>query len=221
MKIFSALICALIAFISGINNFVFASAEEVATPYPYAYVDLGAVAYLCSEKDENTALFAIPQTYCVEIISKEDGWYKVKYAQDEGIYRAVFGFVSENDIIPCEKPLEKTYLNLPVTVIYRTDAPDKIAGTLGEKEYTAAYYGQYVSGKTAFSYVYLDGEFGYVSDKIPNGEYPLNPLPTTPTSASVPEKEGANAKVITAIAVTAIAAAAILILYFSGRKKPE
>jgi len=217
MKIFSAAICALIAFIAGINNFISVSAEE--TLPPYAYVDLGAVAYLCSEKDEKTALFAIPQTYCVEIISKEDGWYKVKYAKDEGIYRAVFGFVAENDIIPTDELLEKAYLNLPVTVIYRTEAPDKISGTLCEKEYTAAYYGQYVSGKTAYSYVYLDGEFGYVSDKIPNGEYPLNPLPTAPTTAPATEKEGANAKVITAIAVTAIAAAAILILYFTGRKK--
>lgn len=185
----------------------------------YAYADIGSKAYFCSEKNEDTALFAIPETYCVQILSEEGSWYYVKYAEDNGVYRAVYGYCLKSDLVTCSAPLENEYLHITLKVVYRAESGNSLFPPL-EVEMTAAYYGEYTLGKTSLSYVYCGEKFGYIPERVEN--YPLNDLPQPTISDNVTEPKNDNALLITAIVITAAAAAAIAIIYFtSSRKKPD
>lgn len=221
MKVFKAAIClVLTTLILFFPCFSVASADESAPPSAktYAYADLGSNTYLCEKPDENTAKFLIPQTYCVEILSEEKNWYRVKYAEDNGIYRAVEGFCLKDDLILCKTPLENLYLHKTVTISFRTDQPSSLLPGLDNIEVTAAYYGAYEIGKTGCSYVYCNDKFGYIPGAIE--DYPLNSLPEQPAVAPA-GKSGTNAALISAIAVTVAAAAAITVLYFTGKRPPK
>ena len=54
----------------------------------YARADARDI-YFCERKDLNYALFTIPYTYCVEILSTDGEWYYVKYAEDISHNRAL------------------------------------------------------------------------------------------------------------------------------------
>lgn len=219
MKVIKALIClvfATYAFIFPAAGALTASAEEgEAEIKTYAYADIGDSCWFFSEKNEKSALFMIPQTYCVQILGEDGDWYKVQYAEDAGIYQALQGYCLKSDLTLLEKPLENLYLHMPVTIIYRTDSSTNLLPSLGDIEITAAYYGAYSFGKTACSYVLANGKFGYITGAIE--DYPLNELPTRPTVAPA-ENKNSNVTLITAIAITTVAAAAIIILYFASKK---
>lgn len=184
----------------------------------YAYVDLGKEVYFFSEKKTDSALFIIPQTYCVEILGKDNGWYYVKYAEDNGVYRALYGYCKSDEVVPIDEPLENLYLHTTVTVVYHTDGAVGLLPALGDLEFTAAYYGAYSVGKTSCSYVLCGEYFGYIAGSIE--DYPLNELPSKSTDGPV-STGGKGATLITAIVITVVAAAAILILYFTGKKTPK
>lgn len=226
MKVFKAALClALTAFIFLFPTLGFygagtlASAEAAEENHArYAYVDMETQAYFCTEKNGDSALFLIPQTYCVEILGEEGDWYKVTYAEDSGVYKALKGYCLKSDVVPCESPLENLYLNLTVKVVYRTDEVTSLLPGLGSIEFEAAFYGAYEIGKSNCSYVLCNGYFGYIPRSIE--DYPLNPLPSKPT-LTPPQDGGGKAVLIAAISVIAVAAAAILILYFTGKKAPD
>lgn len=155
--------------------------RTLRTRQKYAYVDLGCNAYLCGEPNESAALFLIPQTYCVEILGEQKEWFRVRYAEDNGIYRAVEGFCLKADLIECDAPLENLYLHMPVKVIYKTEKPPASLPELGDIELTAAYYGAYRIGKTDCSYVLCNDKFAYIPEAVT--DYPLNTLPERPTIA--------------------------------------
>jgi len=222
MKVIKALICFVITacvLLFPATGALTASAEnEDISVKTYACVDVGGSCWFFTEKNENSALFMIPQTYCVQILGEDGKWYEVQYAEDAGIYQALHGYCLKEELILLEKPLENLYLHMPVTVIYRTDSSTGLLPSLGDIEFTAAYYGAYSFGKTACSYVLCNGNFGYITGVIE--DYPLNELPNRPTIAPA-ENKGSNTTLITAIAITAVAAAAIVILYFTGKKAPK
>lgn len=222
MKVFKAAICLVLTtliFILPCFSTAFADdVEPSVTVKTYAYADLGSSTYLCEKPDENTARFLIPQTYCVEILGEEKNWYRVKYAEDNGLYRAVEGFCLKDDLILCETPLENLYLHMTVKIIYKTDQATSLLPGLENIEVTAAYYGSYEIGKTGCSYVYCNDKFGYIPGAIK--DYPLNTLPDRPTMAPA-TKSNSNAALISAIAVTVAAAAAIAVLYFTGKRPPK
>lgn len=222
MKVFKAVIClvltTLIYTFSCFSQAVAVAEENVTPAKKYAYADLGSKTYLCEKPDDKTALFIIPQTYCVEILGEEKDWYRVRYAEDNGVYRAVEGFCLKQDLIPCETPPENLYLHQTVVIIYRTDEAISPLPSLGDIEITAAFYGNYDIGKSGCSYVLCNDKFGYIPGVI--DDYPLNELPDVPTVVPA-AKGGTNAALIAAISVTAVAAAAILILYFTGKRPPK
>lgn len=219
MKVFKAIIClvltTLIFIAADFSNLSAHADGDSPEIKKYAYADLGSSAYFCEKPDEKTALFQIPQTYCVEILSEEKDWFRVKYAEDNGIYRAVEGFCLKADLIPCDTPLENTYLHAPITIVYHTDEASGMLPSLGDIEVTAAFYGVYEVGKTSCSYVLCNDKFGYIPRVIE--DYPLNPLPDKPTVAPA-QKGGGNAALIAAIVVSAAAAAAIIIIYITGKR---
>lgn len=183
----------------------------------YARADARDI-YFCGKKDLNSALFTIPYTYCVEILSTDGEWYYVKYAEDNSLYRALYGYCLKDNLTPVETPPENIYLNMPVTVTFKTDSPAGSLPVLNELNVTAAFYGTYYAGASAYSYVMYDGTFGYIQGA--NDNYPLNELPSPPPDTEAPpEGEKTNTALIAALAVVALATAALLLVYITGRKK--
>lgn len=165
----------------------------------------------------NYALFTIPYTYCVEIISSDGEWYYVKYGADEALYKTLYGYCLKSNLTPIDEPPQNVYLNMPVTVKFRPDAPSGSLPVLGEIDVTVAFYGTYYSGATAYSYVLYNGEFGYIYGA--NDDYPLNEIPEPEQPDPQPSGGGSNAKLITVLALTALAAAVLIVLYVTGRKR--
>lgn len=216
MKVYKAIILLIITiFFSLAPAAVPAFADDGQRDNLYAYADLNGTAYIYSAKDPSSKLFIIPKTYCVEILEESDGWYRVKYAEDSGVYRAVYGWCRTSDVVKTQIPLKKLYLQRTVTVIYRTDAPSGFLPSLGDIEMTAAYYGAYEAGDSKYSYVLCGNSFGYIDWQI--GEYEFNELPSAPTFNPA-EANGPDAKVIVAIVIVLVAVIAVGALYFATRK---
>ena len=182
----------------------------------YARADARDI-YFCERRDLNYALFTIPYTYCVEILSTEGDWYYVKYAEDGALYKALYGYCLKEHLTPVDEPPENIYLNMPVTVTFRTDMPDNSLPVLGEMNVTAAFYGTYYSGATAYSYVLYDGKFGYIYGA--NDDYPLNEIPADEPSVDTAGKGKTNTKLITVLILAGIASATLIVLYLTGRRK--
>lgn len=184
----------------------------------YARADARNI-YFCERKDLNYALFTIPFTYCVEILSTDGEWYYVKYAEDAYLYKALYGYCLSENLTPVEAPPENIYLNMPVIVTFRTDTPVGSLPVLGEMNVTAAFYGTYYAGATAYSYVLYDGQFGYIYGA--NDNYPLNeiPEPEPPPEEIKDGGGGSNSKLITVLALTGLAVVTLIVLYFTSRKR--
>lgn len=182
----------------------------------YARADTKSV-YFCTKRDLSSAIFIIPYTYCVKIISEEGDWFYVSYAEDDGLYEKLHGYCKRDGLTRVETPPQNVYLNKPVRVTFRTD--DTVGGlpVLGELNVTAAFYGTFYSGPAAYSYVRYDGAFGYVSGA--NDDYPLNEIPVETPPNDTPASGGGDAtKIIIAVSLAALAAGALVVLYFTGRK---
>ena len=217
MKAFKALLCCILI------TLIFTAAVPVksytarAVTARYARADAKDI-YFCERKDLNYALFTIPYTYCVEILSIDGEWYYVKYAEDNSLYKALYGYCLSENLTPVEEPPSNIYLNMPVTVTFRTDTPVGSLPVLGEMNVTAAFYGTYYAGATAYSYVLYDGKFGYIygaNDNYPLNEIPVEPTPEEPSATT----GGSDTKLITVLALVGLAAVTLIVLYFTGRKK--
>ena len=215
MKAAKFLICTLLAIIT--LSFPFRDTGKVAAAQTrYARADERDI-YFCERKDLQYALFTIPYTYCVEILSTDGEWYYVKYAADNGLYRALYGYCLAENLTPVDEPPENIYLYKTVYVTFKADSPGGSLPVLSEITVTAAFYGTYYSGASAYSYVLYDGGFGYIYGA--NDDYPLNEIPSEPVDGPEPEPvEERDNKLITAIVLVALAAAALIILYLTGRK---
>lgn len=187
-----------------------------AAAIKYARADRKDV-YFCERKDLKFSLFTIPYTYCVEILSDDGEWYYVKYAEDNDMYQAMYGYCLHEGLTPVKEPPENIYLNMPITVTFKADTVVGSLPVLGELKVTAAFYGTYYSGASAYSYVLYDGSFGYVYGA--NDNYPLNEIPEPDDDASAkPEPDGGDNKLLIGLALAGVAAAALIILYFTGRR---
>lgn len=214
MKVIKTALCLALTILILFSSTPFFRAD--AQTYGYAYVDLDSTVYFCEEKNESSALFAIPQTYCVQILGEDDGWYYVRYAEDNGAYRAVYGYCQKSDVIKINEPLENVYLDYTLQVIYKPDSNTGLLPPL-ELELTAAYYGAYTLGQTSLSYVYCGEKFGYITKQVT--DYPLNDLPNQTSGKIDQPKDENGAMLVCALVITLCAAGAIAILMLSGKKK--
>lgn len=170
-------------------------------------------AYLCSEKNEESGLFAVPYTYCVQILASEGEWYRVQYAEDAGIYRAVYGYVRAEDFELLEEPPETAYLYMPVNVTY-SQPPAGGLPAIDDITVTAAFYGNFYSGGAGYSYVLYGDSFGYIGGSTEN--YPLLEIP----HANIQEQPPAsNTAVAIFVVLGVLAAVAIGLFALFGRKK--
>ncbi len=181
--------------------------------FRYAYALDGA--YFCEEKDISTALFAIPNTYCVEILQDDGEWYYCRYAKDEGAYKSVRGYCLKSALTPIAEPLEHEYLNYTYAVdFYAKKGSSQIEPF--KVTLTVAFYGNGSVNASDMAYVYYDGNFGYVSNSVT--DYPTNDIPQPTVSPDVTRQSSVNATLITAVVITVIAAVAVAVLYFAGKR---
>lgn len=219
MKALKSLFCCLVAVL--IFSAVLYQSDGIhahAVTARYARADARDI-YFCTDKDLKYRLFTIPYTYCVEILSTDGEWYFVKYAEDAAPYQARYGYCLSENLTPVETPPENIYLNMPVTVTYRTDTPASSLPVLNELNVVAAFYGTYYVDAAAYSYVLYEGTFGYIYGA--NDNYPLNEIPVEEPPVEEPTNTGgsSNAKLITVLALAGIAAAVLVVLYFTSRKR--
>lgn len=207
-KLLLIIICAL-ALISG-GGITYASESD--GQYAQAVT---TSAYFFSQKDLSTSLFAVPYTYCVQVIRDDGQWYYVQYAEDEGIYRAVYGYVLKSDFSLLSQPPPATYLFKSITVTYTAGGGDPSLPALDEIEMQAAFYGTYYSGATAYSYVLCGETFGYIEGA--NDDYPLNELP----DENPPEQETGESgnPAVAAVVIVALAAGALILIFLSTKKR--
>lgn len=179
-------------------------------------------SYFFAEKNTATSLFAVPYTYCVEVIRDDGDWYYARYATDTGIYKALYGYCRKEDFTPESGTPQVTYLYKTITVNYSVNTNNSTLPVLGQIAVEAAYYGTYYSGATVYSYVYCQGSFGYIEGA--NDDYPLNLPETDPaggdgkTDGGEEKTGGLNAGAIAAIVILAVLVAVVLIIYFVTRK---
>ena len=205
----------LIAAVFPLNS---SSAAEAQT-YGFGRADSWDISF-CEKRDLSSALFSVPYTYCVEILAQDGEWYRVKYAEDNPPYCAIYGYCRVEDLTPLTLPPENIYLNMPITVTFKTETPSTSLPVLGELNVTAAFYGNRSIYGEEYSYVCYDGSFGYIYGVGDN--YPLNDIPPT-VEEPEPEDLGepVNSTLIVALILAALAAGALFILYFTKGRTPS
>ena len=207
----------LALFIAAYALSVPAAANAFADAKSYARAAVND-AYFFLDKDESSSLFIVPYTYCIQIVRDEGDWYYASYGGNAGIYKEVFGYCRKQDFTRVEGTPSVTYLYKTVSVTYRTDDGTSPLPVLGEISVEAAFYGNFYSGATAYSYVYAQGSFGYIKGAIE--DYPLNSDENGETdSTQTTPSSKVNVALVTALIICALAALALIMLYFTSRKK--
>lgn len=216
MKRFTVLlICIMLAAFTAAPQSVFAAESHYARAAT-------RTAYFFTERNTTSSIFAVPYTYCVEVIRDEGDWYYVRYASDTGMYKALYGYCRKDDFTLESGTPDVTFLHKTVTVSYSANNNNSTLPVLSQIAVEAAYYGTYYSGATVYSYVYCQGSFGYIEGA--NDDYPLN-LPEEKPAEGDGSQGGSEAKTggfnvgaIVAIVILAVLVAVILIIYFATRK---
>lgn len=196
--------------------------ESVSATYARA---TGKEAYFFSDKSLSSSLFAVPYTYCIEVVRSDGDWYYAKYGEDYGAYRAVYGYCRQSDFKVLSSVPETTYLYKTISVTYSAGEGQTSLPALGDMTVEAAFYGTYYSGATAYSYVLCNGSFGYIEGA--NDDYPLisdeseeteDGDDETSDESDEDENATANAGLIAALIICALAAAALVMLIITARK---
>lgn len=177
-------------------------------------------AYFCEEADENTSLFAVPYTYCVEVLGVEGEWYRVRYLSDVGVYKSVVGYCRKDNFDPEYGTPETTFLYKTVTVSFSAggNIPSKLP-VLSEIAVEAAYYGSYYKGGVYYTYVFCQGSFGYIEGRYE--DYALNnPTPTPDDKGNNSESGGSglNFASVAFIVIASLSVVVLLIIYFTTKK---
>ncbi|MDE7087653.1 MAG: hypothetical protein K2O67_05625 [Clostridia bacterium] len=198
-----------------------AATPVYAAPATYARAAVED-AYFFNDKSTSSSLFAVPYTYCIEVLREEGDWYYARYAQDIGIYRAVYGYCRKQDFTLESGVPEVTYLYKTVTVNYSVPGSNPSLPVLSEIAVEAAYYGTYYAGATVYSYVYCQGSFGYIEGAYK--DYDLNlPPEEEPTGGDAPNGDGTkpaavNVGLIIVGVIFAVAAGVIIIIHFTTKR---
>lgn len=217
--LFAAVMLAFAQFAAEDAKDISASAAETgATTYARAS---SREAYFCTAADLSTAIFAVPYTYCVEVIYEEGEWYRAKYAEDSGIYRAVYGYVQKSGFELLSESPQVTYLYKSVSVTFSQDSAGNLPA-IDDITVTAAFYGSYYSGASGYSYVLCNGSFGYIAGA--NEDYPLiatDEEEPPPPGQDVEEEQTGSGGTIVAVVVIAIIAVLAVGLVIASSRKPK
>lgn len=139
---------------------------------PSLPVGAETAVYACAEKEnvlfyekpsEDSALFALPQSYYVKVLSKGATYSYVQYLETVSSFHSVFGYCKTEELLFVDYVPLNPYLYLTFPVSYSVDSPSEgFTSNLTSFSYPCVYYGEYTLGGTPLSYVYLNGHFGYL-----------------------------------------------------------
>lgn len=203
-----------------------------AAQEPYAYVPDGDVWFYAGET-ESSAVFLLPKTYYVRILSTGEQFCRVEYLTDDGLYRKVTGYCKTGDIIPVDYIPARPYLRKEITLSYSLPTAGGtgtgLGGSFASVEKTFVYYGQRYDGAKLYYYVLSDGTFDYIPADGElafelNTDY-LDYIASQETSGGSGElvndpDAGMNAAVIVVICVACAAAVAVAVFVVKGKKAP-
>lgn len=162
------LITIFIALIYALNATPLAFADDDA----YLAKPVSRECYFFSDKDLSTALFAVPYTYCVQVIKEDGEWLYASYADDVGNYKKVYGYCRSEEFEKVTSKPKSQYLIKTVTVTFSASVGAGAFNPPQDLQVEAAYYGDYKHGANSFSYVLCRNSFCYIMGA--NGDYPLN-----------------------------------------------
>lgn len=212
-----AILLLLIAALSGATPRVYAAADA----YVYA-VPNDRECYFCEDKNLSTALFAVPYTYCVRVISESENWLYVSYAEDDGEYKKLYGYCLKEEFTFLETPPENIYLNKTVEITYSAEGENSLLPSPEKLTRQAAYYGVYRYGAAYYSYVRCNGSFSYIAGA--NDDYALNELGGDDTAdeddgQTDGEEKSVSAGLIIFIAVMTLTLAVVAAIALAPHKK--
>lgn len=215
LSVVCALLVAAILLFAPCTAYAQSTEYQPTTQTVYARA-LSRGAYFCTLPDLATSTFAVPYTYCVEVLSDDGEWFRVKYAEDYGIYRAVYGYVQKRDFeLVSERP-QTVYLYKPISVTFSQDAPSGNLPVIGDITVTAAFYGSYYSGAAGYSYVLCEDSFGYIVGA--NEDYPLILPENTDTDNPAKQPASNGGKIAAGVILGVLALAAVAVAMLSGKK---
>lgn len=219
MKVFRAALCLLFAtFLIIIFNSFFNSFQASADEGRRYAMATSRDVYLYSKMEKNTELFAIPYTYCVEILQEYDEWYHVRYAKDDGLYEQIIGYCKKENIREIDEPPENIYLHRTVDLTLSSGNNGDSALPELNLSVTAAFYGNFYRGDTSYIYLLYNGGFGYLEGEI--DDYDINEIPSAPTFAEgQPTEETGDSALVPVIVIASLALAAIIVLIITGNRK--
>ncbi|MDE6691684.1 MAG: hypothetical protein K2K04_06915 [Clostridia bacterium] len=177
-------------------------------------------AYFCKAMDEKSSVFAVPYTYCVEVLRDEGDWYYARYLNDFDVYKAVYGYCKKEHFDPEYGTPQNTFLYKKIKVSFSAEGntPSTLP-VLSEIALDAAYYGTYEAGGVYYSYVLCQGNFGYIEGKF--DDYELNvptPTPDDKPNGNGGSGAGLNFASIAFIVIASLSVVVILIIYFTTKK---
>lgn len=174
-----------------------ATAETVGS---YAYVPNSSVRFYSEEAEGRLALFSLPESYYVRILTEEGAYYRVEYMTSTP-NRGITGYCLKSDLIPVPYAPVSPYPNATFFLTYRL-SDENATGSLSRITVECVCYGLYEDGK--YCYVYRDGAFGYVPTPLgfvfpKNTEYAdylASQEPTPVSDPPEPEKSTSPSQIV-------------------------
>ncbi len=131
--------------------------------------------YFYTTQSEDSPLFILPQTYYVKIISKGESFCYVQYLENVAAYKALYGYCKTDELLFVDYTPERPflYLSFDKKYVIEDGTEGYENGLLSSITYSCVYYGDHYVNSKRYSYVLINGVFGYVPQ--PQAvEYELN-----------------------------------------------
>ena len=197
-------------------------------------VDTNAIIYKAPVEHKDFAMFVLPLSFYVTIISEEGMFYAVEYQDSSDGFTKIYGYIPKNALdTENQNPSMPLYLKDELSVLsdsYIYTRPDTTADAVSSclKSQSVKYYGNLSNQKGEIFYFV---KFGTVMGYIPSSncsllDYELNPDPL-PQEELPPEEDGPKEdepetqkpEVLQIILIISITVAALVIVYTAFRPR--
>ncbi len=206
-----------------------ATADEggsaAVTAPPYYACALSYDVYLYADENLTTALFSIPYTYYVKVLScNETDVARVEYGGEHGVEQ-VEGYCPLSKLYAVDFTPARPFLNLTLTATYTLEGNLSALpnGDFSTLQICYAYYGDYAVGGNYFCYVLShDGKWGYLP-KPENFSYELNADIPPPSENEAPDESPQTLpvlQIIFAVTIAALTVAFVCVLVYKRGELP-
>lgn len=117
----------------------------------------------------SSLLFILPQSYYVRVLAKGEEYSYVKYLDDYGGYKSVYGYCKTDELLFVDYVPLRPYLYHSFEAVYSLVGSDETSSDTGLSTitYTCRYYGYVNKDSSMLAYVYVNGSFGYIPLSLP------------------------------------------------------